>query len=210
MTSISEAVFVSNLLRHIRQDRIDLDAQLRSTNTKTQRVGEIHATAAGRNCFNNQVECPGTRSLECTESRKCRTGEKQGEVSGSWNCFKKPRSAQGSPSPPGPSLPMTTEKSPAEQILAKELPQQPSSVPSSVTKEAVDKRLKKHQSQFHGKANAFKKHVAEVSSVLQSSEVTKQDLAETAVRDGLQKKHADRMSFTNLSTFIGACQFQAA
>eukprot|EP00439_Symbiodinium_sp_Y106_P034669 s5544_g4.t1 len=27
---------------------------------------------------------------------------------------------------------------------------------------------------------------------------------------GLQKKHADKMSFTNLSTFIGACQFQAA
>ena len=30
------------------------------------------------------------------------------------------------------------------------------------------------------------------------------------MRYGLQKKHADRMSFHNLSTFIGACQFQAA
>ena len=86
----------------------------------------------------------------------------------------------------------------------------PSSVPSSnSSKEAVDKWLKKHQGQFRGRASAFKKHFADVCSVLQTSEVTKQDLAETAVRYGLQK-HADKMSFTNLSTFIGACQFQAA
>ena len=74
----------------------------------------------------------------------------------------------------------------------------------------MDKWLKRHQSQFRGKASAFKKHVADVCSVLQASEVTKQDLAETAVKYGLQKKHADRMSFANLPTFIGACQFQAA
>ena len=74
----------------------------------------------------------------------------------------------------------------------------------------VEKWLKKHQSQFRGKASAFKKHVADICSVFQASEATKQDLAETAVRYGLQKKHADRMSFHNLSTFIGACQFQAA
>ena len=122
----------------------------------------------------------------------------------------KPRAAQGSPSSVGPSLPTTGNKSPADQILEKELATQPSSAPSSNRKEAVDKWLKKHQGQFRGKASAFKKHVADVCSVLQASEATKQDLAETAVRHGLQKKHADRMSFTNLSTFIGACQFQAA
>ena len=123
---------------------------------------------------------------------------------------KKPRAAQSSPSSTGPSLPTKGTKTSAEEILEKELTAPPSAVPGSTSNEAVEKWLKKHQSQFRGKASAFKKHVADVCSVFQASEATKQDLAETAVRYGLQKKHADRMSFHNLSTFIGACQFQAA
>ena len=123
---------------------------------------------------------------------------------------KKPRAAQNSPSSTGPSLPTKGTETSAEEILEKELTAPPSAVPGSTSNEAVEKWLKKHQSQFRGKASAFKKHVADVCSVIQASEATKQDLAETAVRYGLQKKHADRMSCHNLSTFIGACQFQAA
>ena len=57
--STSEAAFVSNLLRHIRQDRIDLDAVAVNMHgpaspDKHKRVGEVHATSAGRNCFNNE------------------------------------------------------------------------------------------------------------------------------------------------------------
>eukprot|EP00439_Symbiodinium_sp_Y106_P006334 s2306_g1.t1 len=89
--------------------------------------------------------------------------DKHKEAAGSWNCFspgeKKPRAAQGSPSSAGSTLPTTGNTSPGEQILEKELATQPSSVPSSNSKEAVDKWLKKHQGQFRGKASAFKKHV---------------------------------------------------
>ena len=74
----------------------------------------------------------------------------------------------------------------------------------------VDKWLKKHQGQFRGKAAAFKKHVAEVCLIFKSSEAKRQDLADTAIKYGLQKSHASKMSFANLSTFIGACQFEAA
>ena len=75
-------------------------------------------------------------------------------------------------------------KTPAEEILEKELTTPPSAVPGSTSNEAVEKWLKKHQSQFRGKASAFKKHVADVVSVFQASEATKQDLAETAVKYG--------------------------
>ena len=47
-----------------------------------------------------------------------------------------------------PELPTTSTKTPAEQKLEKELSDKPSSVPSASTQDAVDKWLKKHQSQF--------------------------------------------------------------
>ena len=198
--SISEAVFVSNLLRHIRQDRIDLDA--------TQRVSEVHATSAWRSCFKNQIPRPCIGGVELPELAKAK--RKLQEAGIALTPEKKPRAAQNSPSSTGPSLPTKGTKTSAEEILEKELTTPPPSVPGSTSNEAAEKWLKKHQSQFRGKASAFKKHVADICSVFQASEATKQDLAETAVRYGLQKKHADRMSFHNLSTFIGACQFQAA
>ena len=74
----------------------------------------------------------------------------------------------------------------------------------------MDKWLKKHQGQFRGKAAAFTKHVAEVCLIFKSSETKRQDLADTAIKYVLQKSHASKMSFANLSTFIGACQFEAA
>ena len=168
-------------------------------------LGEIVST------IKSNAPAPAVSSAQSPESAELAKAKRKLQEAGIASTpEKKPRAAQGSPSSNGPSLPTTWTKSPAEQILEKELAAQPSSVPSSLTKEAVDKWLKKHQGQFRGKANVFKKHVADVCSVLQASEVAMQDLAETAVRYGLQKKHADRMSFTNLSTFIGACQYQAA
>ncbi|CAE7351167.1 unnamed protein product [Symbiodinium microadriaticum] len=108
--SISEAVFVSNLLRHIRQERIDLDA----------------------------VEA----GIDLTPVKD-----------------KQPKST---PSSQASTLPTAAAKTPAEQILEKELTNKPGSVPSSSSQDAVDKWLKKHQGQLRGKAAAFKKHVAEV------------------------------------------------
>ena len=66
--------------------------------------------------------------------------------------------------------------------MPQELTRQPAAVPTSETKSAQNKWLQNHRSQFRGKANAFKKRVADVNSVLQSSDTTKQDLAETATK----------------------------
>ena len=122
----------------------------------------------------------------------------------------KDKQQKSAPSSTAPALPTTFTKTPVEQILERELPNKLSSVPSSSSQDAVDKWLKKHQSQFRGKAAAFKKHVAEVCLIFKSSEAKRQDLADTAIKYGLQKSHASKMSFANLSKFIGACQFEAA
>ena len=74
----------------------------------------------------------------------------------------KDKQQKSAPSSTAPALPTTFNKTPVEQILERELPNKLSSVPSSSSQDAVDKWLKKHQSQFRGKAAAFKKHVAEV------------------------------------------------
>ena len=216
--SISEAVFVSNLLRHIRQDRIDLDAvaanmhgpappdkHKESARFMQPLLGEVVST------IKSHAPAPAASSSQSPESAELAKAKRKLQEAGiALTPEKKPRAAQNSPSSTGPSLPTKGTKTPAEEILEKELTAPPSAVPGSTSNEAVEKWLKKHQSQFRGKASAFKKHVADICSVFQASEATKQDLAETAVRYGLQKKHADRMSFHNLSTFIGACQFQTA
>ena len=145
--STSEAAFVSNLLRHIRQDRIDLDAVAVNMHgpaspDKHKRVGEVHATSAGRNCFNNEssFNAPAPAASSGQSPEKCRAGKSQEEAAGSGNCFKPGEETERSPRQPE-----------LQQILEKELAAQPSSVPSSVTKEAVDKWLKKHQGQFVAK-----------------------------------------------------------
>ena len=215
---ISKAVFVSNLLRHIRQDRTDLDAvaanmhgpappdkHKESARLAQALLGEVVST------IKPHAPAPAASSSQSPESAELAKAKRKLQEAGiALTPEKKPRAAQNSPSSTGPSLPTKGTKTPAEEILEKELTAPPSAVPGSTSNEAVEKWLKKHQSQFRGKASAFKKHVADVCSVFQASEATKQDLAETAVRYGLQQKHADRMSFHNLSTFIGACQFLAA
>ena len=59
--SISETVFVSNLLRHIRQERIDLDAVAAHMHgpappDKHKESARFYAASSARNCFNYQDE----------------------------------------------------------------------------------------------------------------------------------------------------------
>ena len=158
--SVSEAVFVSNLLRHIRQDRIDLDAvaahmhgpappdkRKESARFMQPLLGEVVST------IKSHAPAPAASSSQSPESAE----------------LAKPRAAQNSPSSTGPSLPTKGMKFAAEEILEKGLITQPPPVPGSTSNEAVEKWLKKHQGQFRGKANAFKKHVADICSVFQAS-----------------------------------------
>ena len=146
----------------------------------------------------SNVPTPATTTAQSAESAELAKAKRKLEEAGiALTPEKKQRQAQGGPSTPGPSLPTTAGKTPAEKLLSEELSQQPATVPSSVTKDAV--------SQFRGKANTFKEHAADVVSILQSSEATKQDPAETATRYGLQKQHAGGMPFANLSTFMFWC-----
>ena len=70
--------------------------------------------------------------------------------------------------------------------------------------------MPQHQAQFRGQIVAFKKHVAEVRSVLQNSSASKAEYVSAAAKYGLSEKLAGRMSIINLSTFIAACQYEAA
>ena len=99
---------------------------------------------------------------------------------------------------------------PREKVLGQELSKPLSAVPTSFSASAVDKWLTKHKSQFKGKANEFKKHVAQVTAVLQAFDATKQDLVDTAIKYRLHEKHAGRMPVNNLSTYYAASHFEAA
>ena len=79
-----------------------------------------------------------------------------------------------------------------------------------MTQSAMDKWLKAHQAQFKGQAVAFKEHVAQVCTVWQNSSASKAEYVSAAARYRLNEKLAGRMSITNLSTFIAACQYEAA
>ena len=74
----------------------------------------------------------------------------------------------------------------------------------------MDKWLKAHQAQFKWKAVAFKTYVFEVCNVLQQSTASEAENVYAAARYGLNKKLAGRMCIANLSTFIVACQYEAA
>ena len=74
----------------------------------------------------------------------------------------------------------------------------------------MDKWLKAHQAQFKGQAVAVKKHVREVCNVLQSSGAIRAEYIAAVAKYGLNEKLAGRMSITALSTFIAACQYEAA
>ena len=210
--SSSEAVFVSNLLRHFRQDRIDLDAvaahmhgpappdkHKESVRFMQPLLGEIVSTIKA-----NSPPAPASSSQSPEAEQLARANRKLDEAGIVLTLVKQPEGA------PSPALPTASTKTPDEQTLEKELSSNPSSVPSASSQDAVNKWLKKHQGQFRGKAAAFKKLVAEACLVFKSSEAKRQDLVDTAMKYGLQKSHATKMSFANLSTFIGACQFEAA
>ncbi|CAE7645227.1 unnamed protein product [Symbiodinium sp. CCMP2592] len=208
--SISEAVFVTNLLRHIRQDRIDLDAvaanmhgpappdkHRESARFMQPLLGEIVSTIKANS------PPPADSSQQSPESEQLARAKRKLKEAGIALTPEKKQAKTG-PKPtasPSPS---------AEQILNAELPNPPNSVPSSSSPDVVEKWLKKHQSQFRGQAAAFKKHVADVCSVLKDSATDRQSLADLAIKYGLKKSHASKMSFTNLSSFIGACQFESA
>ena len=213
--SISEAVLVSNLLRHIRQDRIDLDAvaahmhgpappdkHKQYSRFMQPLLGEIVSTIKA-----NSPPAPASSSQTPGAEQLAKAKRKLQEAGIDLTPVKQP---EVEPSETAPALPTASTTTPVEQILERELSSNPSSVPSASSQDAVDKWLKKHQGQFRGKAAAFKKHVAEVRSIFKSSEAKRQDLVDTAVRYGLRKSHASKMSFANLSTFTGACQFEAA
>ncbi|OLP89144.1 hypothetical protein AK812_SmicGene29421 [Symbiodinium microadriaticum] len=208
--SISEAVFVSNLLRHIRQARIDLDAVAAHMHgpappDKHKESARFMQPLLGKIVSTIKTNAPpaassGSQSPETEQLAKANSGKRKLEGAGTALTPEKEKQQKNAASSKAPALPTTSAKTPVEQILEKELPSKPGCVPSSSSQDAVDKWLKKHQSQFRGKAAAFKKHVAEVCLIFKSS----------AMKYGLQKSHASKMSFANLSTFIGACQFEAA
>ena len=178
--SISEAVFVSNLLRHIRQDRIDLDAvaanmhgpappdkHKESARFMQPLLGEVVST------IKSHAPAPAASSSQSPESAELAKAKRKLQEAGiALTPEKKPRAAQNSPSSTGPSLPTKGTKTSAEEILEKELTA-PLPAVGSTSNEAVEKWLKKHQSQFRSKASAVKKHVADVCSVFQASEATK-------------------------------------
>ena len=117
--------------------------------------------------------------------------------------------ARASTDAPAP-LPVVPEQSPAKAILSKAVTEKPDSVPTAAMQSAMDKWLKAHQAQFKGQAFAFKKHVAQVCTVLQNSSASKAEYVSAAAKYGLNEKLAGRMSITNLSTFIAAWQYEAA
>ena len=215
--SISEAAFVTNLLRHIRQERLDLDAAAahmhgpapqdkhkESARFMQPLLGEIVST------IKTKAPPSASSSSQSPAAEQLAKAKRKLEEAGIDLAPVKEKQQKSSPSSKAPTLSTASAKSQAEQILEKELTNKPGSVPSSSSKMIVDKWLKKHQGQFRGKAAAFKKHVAEVGLIFKSSEAKRQDLADTAIKYGQQKSHASKMSFANLSTFIGACQFEAA
>ena len=163
--SISEAVFVSNLLRHIRQERIDLDAvaahmhgpappdkHKESSRFMQPLLGEIVST------IKTKAPPTASSSSQSPETEQLAKAKRKLEEEGIALSPVKDKQQKSAPSSTAPALPTTSAKTPVEQILEKELPNKLSSVPSSSSQDAVDKWLKKHQSQFRGKAAAFKKH----------------------------------------------------
>ena len=107
----------------------------------------------------------------------------------------------------------TTYQYPSRLLLRSSFPavtDKPRSFPTATAKDAMDKWLKAHQSQFKGQAVAFKKHVSEVCNVPQNSAASEAEYVSASAKYGLNEKLAGRMSINNLSTFIAACQYEAA
>ena len=125
--SISEAVFVSNLLRHIRQDRSDLDAvaanmhgpappdkHKESARFMQPLLGEVVSTSK------SHAPAPTVSSAQSPESAELAKAKRKLQEAGiALTPGKKARAAQGSPSSTGPTLPTTGSKSPAAPTAKK-------------------------------------------------------------------------------------------
>ncbi|OLP93076.1 hypothetical protein AK812_SmicGene25069 [Symbiodinium microadriaticum] len=167
--SISEAVFVSNLLRHIRQERIDLDAVAAHMHSpappdKHKESARFMQSLLGEIVSTIKTKAPpsASSSSQSPEAEQLAKAKRKLEEAGIDLTPVKDKQPKSTPSSQASTLPTAAAKTPAEQILEKELTNKPGSVPSSSSQDAVDKWLKKHQGQLRGKAAAFKKHVAEV------------------------------------------------
>ena len=218
--SVSEAVFTTNLLRLILQDRLDIDGMAAhlhgaappSKHRESARfmeplLGEVLRTlksiapvAKPTKQVNEELERAKRKlqaaGLELTPPAKRRQSQAADPA----------RASTDAPAP----LPVASEQNPAEAILPKAVTEKPDSVPTAATQSAMDKCLKALQAQFKGQAVAFKKHVAQVRTVLQNSSASKAGYVSAAAKYGLNEKLAGRMSITNLSNFIAACQYEDA
>ena len=201
--SVSEAVFTTNLLRLLRQDKVDLDKV----------AAHLHGAAPP------DKHRESSRFMEPLLSELLQTFKKisppEPSPEDNDELVKAKRKLNSELSEPSSSArqsdrPLPIEQSPAEAILNKAVEQKPASYPSANTKAAMETWLKSHQSQFRGQTLKFKKHVAQVTEIISSSGLAKSEIIDSAVRYGLNSKLAARLSVTNLATFIAACQYQAS
>ena len=215
--SVSEAVFTTNLLRLLRQDKVDLDKV----------AAHLHGAAPpDKHKESSRFMEPWLSELLQT-FKKISPPESPAEDNEELARAKRKLKAAGielSPpvkrrtselSEPSSSArkcehPLPVEQSPAEVILNKVVEQKPASYPSANTKAAMDTWLKSHQSQFRGQTLKFKKHVAQVTEIISSSGLAKSEIIDSAVRYGLNPRLAARLSVTNLATFVAACQYEAS
>ena len=184
--SVSEAAFTTNLLRLIRQDRLDIDgvaARLHGAappdmHTEPARflellLAEILQTlkrlapvAKPTEQVNGELERAKRKlqaaGLELTPPAKRRQSQAADPA----------RASTDAPAP----LPVVPEQTSAEVIFSKADTDKRLSFPTAATQDAMDKWFRAHQAQFKGQAVAFKKHVSEVCNVLQNSAASKAEL----------------------------------
>ena len=191
--SASEAVFTTNLLRSIRQDRLDIDGiaahlhpdkHRESTRFMEPLLAEILQTLK-RLAPIEQVHD------ELEHAKRKLQAKSIEQVNDELEHAKRKLQAAGF-------------------IFSKAVTDEPLSFPTAATKDATDKWLEAHQVQFKGQFVAFKKHVSEVCNVLQNSATSKAEYVSAAAKYALNEKLAGRMSINNLSAFIAACQYEAA
>ena len=199
--SVSEAVFTTNLLRLIRQDRLDIDGIAACLHgaappDKHRESGRAKPTEQVNEELERAKRKLQAAGLDLTPPAKRRQSQAADPA----------RASTDAPTP----LPVVPEQTPAEVILSQAVTDKPHSFPTAATQNAMDNWLKAHQAQLKGQTVAFKKHLSEVCNVLENSSASKAEYVYAAAKYGLSEKLAGSMSITNLSTFTAACQYEAA
>ena len=161
--SASEAVFTTNLLRLLRQDKVDLDkvaAHLHgaappdkhkeSSRFMEPLLSELLQTF-------KKISPPESPPEDNEELARAKRKLKAAGIELS-PPVKRRTSELNEPSSSARKSehPLPVEQSPAEVILNKAVEQKPASYPSANTKAAMDTWLKSHQSQFRGQTLKFK------------------------------------------------------